>query len=167
MLVPQAPFGSDGWRWVVLIGSAGAIVVWFLRRGLPKSPRWLINQGRVDEANQVTSAIECAVLTTNGRFAVDSVRRVDHVVEQRNVLFVHACQSELFPTRMRARAVGFTYSFSRISTVFASFIIGFFPRKDGVTGVFVLIAFAMLVVVLSIGFPGPRTKDLQLEQISH
>ena len=37
LLVPQAPFGIDGWRWVVLIGSAGAIVVWFLRRGLPES----------------------------------------------------------------------------------------------------------------------------------
>ena len=38
----------------------------------------------------------------------------------------HDYQTELFPTRIRARAVGFTYSFSRISTVFASFIIGFF-----------------------------------------
>ena len=42
----------------------------------------------------------------------------------------HSYQTELFPTRVRARAVGFTYAFSRISTVFASFIIGFFlqPR---------------------------------------
>ena len=48
----------------------------------------------------------------------------------------HAYQTELFPTRIRARAVGFTYSFSRISTVFASFIIGFFLQKGGVTGVF-------------------------------
>ena len=32
----------------------------------------------------------------------------------------HSYQSELFPTRIRARAIGFTYAFSRISTVFAS-----------------------------------------------
>ena len=31
LLVPTAPFGFDGWRWVVLIGSAGAIVIWFIR----------------------------------------------------------------------------------------------------------------------------------------
>ena len=29
------------------------------------------------------------------------------------------------------------------------------------------IAFAMLMVVLSIGIFGPRTRDLELEQISH
>jgi MFS transporter, putative metabolite:H+ symporter len=79
----------------------------------------------------------------------------------------HGYQTELFPTRIRARAVGFTYSFSRISTVFASFIIGFFLQEAGTKGVFGLIAFAMLMVVLSIGILGPRTNDLELEEISH
>jgi putative MFS transporter len=79
----------------------------------------------------------------------------------------HGYQTELFPTRVRARAVGFTYSFSRISTVFASFIIGFFLQTAGTKGVFGLIAFAMAMVVLSIGIFGPRTNDLELEQISH
>jgi putative MFS transporter len=79
----------------------------------------------------------------------------------------HGYQTELFPTRVRARAVGFTYSFSRISTVFASFIIAFFLKEGGVPGVFGLIAFAMLMVVLSIGIYGPPTRDLELEQISH
>ncbi len=80
----------------------------------------------------------------------------------------HSYQSELFPTRVRARAIGFTYSFSRISAVFASFIIGwFFAHFNGTTGVFGLIAFAMLMVVLSIGIFGPRTSNLELEKISH
>ena len=79
----------------------------------------------------------------------------------------HGYQTELFPTRVRARAVGFTYSFSRISTVFASFIIGFFLQQAGTKGVFGLIAFAMAMVVLSIGIFGPRTNDLELEEISN
>src|SRR5665213_767270 len=32
----------------------------------------------------------------------------------------HGYQAELFPARIRARAVGFTYSLSRLSAVFAS-----------------------------------------------
>jgi putative MFS transporter len=285
LLVPRAPFGIDGWRWVVLIGSGGAIVVWFLRSGLPESPRWLINQGRLAEAEAVTARIEAGVLADlNGAalpppapHEVEKTEALGHFAEiwvppyrgrtimlmvfqffqtfgfygfaawvptlliakgitittslqysfiiaianpfgpllatafadkferkwqlvgaavcvavfgvlfsqqsvvpmliafgvlitlANNVLSYsfHAYQTELFPTRVRARAVGFTYSFSRISTVFASFIIGYFLKEGGVTGVFLLIAFAMLMVVLSIGIFGPRTRDLQLEQISH
>jgi len=47
LLVPNAPLGFEGWRWVVLIGSAGAIAIWFIRLGLPESPRWLARHGRI------------------------------------------------------------------------------------------------------------------------
>ena len=53
LLVPRAPFGLDGWRWVVLIGAHGALFVWWIRRQLPESPRWLAQQGRLDEADRV------------------------------------------------------------------------------------------------------------------
>ena len=52
LLVPRAPFGIDGWRWVVLIGAHGAVFVWWIRRALPESPRWLAQQGRFEEAEQ-------------------------------------------------------------------------------------------------------------------
>ena len=67
---------------------------------------------------------------------------------------------------MRARAVGFVYSWSRFSTIFSGFIIAFFLRHFGVPGVFAFIAGAMGVVVLSIAFFGPRTNQLALEEIS-
>src|SRR6516165_8650330 len=31
VLVPTAPLGWDGWRWVVAIGAVGALFVWFIR----------------------------------------------------------------------------------------------------------------------------------------
>ncbi len=40
LLVPHHPLGIAGWRFVVLIGSLGAIAVWFVRAGLPESSRW-------------------------------------------------------------------------------------------------------------------------------
>jgi len=46
-------------------------------------------------------------------------------------------------------------------------MIGFFLRDFGVGGVFAFIAASMLVVVLSIGVFGPRTRGLALEVISH
>lgn len=285
ILVPLQLLGLDGWRWVAIIGSAGALVVWVLRRNLPESPRWLINQGRVLDAEHVTATLEARVaadlrggalpspaahaeekLEPIGSFGeiwqppygrrttmlmvfqffqtfgfygfaawvptliaqqtgiklqesllysfiiaianpfgpmlailfADKWERkwqlvgsaicigVFGVIFSQQVAMVplivlgvlitlsnnvlsysfHGYQTELFPTRIRARAVGFTYSFSRISTVFASFIIGFFLNRAGSAGVFGLIAFAMLMVVLSIGIFGPRTRDLELEQIS-
>src|SRR6202790_3453978 len=79
----------------------------------------------------------------------------------------HAYMSEVYPTRVRARAVGFVYSFSRLSTVFSSFMIAFFLQSFGTIGVFAFIASAMLVDVLSVGIFGPRTSGLALEEISH
>jgi MFS transporter, putative metabolite:H+ symporter len=285
MLVDTKPFGLDGWRWVVLIGSVGALFVWFIRRAVPESPRWLINHGRLDEAEAVTAAIERKVsedlggaplpapathaldkADPMGRFAeifeppyrsrtimlmvfqffqtfgfygfaawvptliaqqtginlgaslqyafiiaianpfgpliamsfADTFERKWQLVgaavcigvfglafsyqSQMELLILfgvlitlsnnvlsysfHSYQTELFPTRVRARAVGFTYSFSRISAVFASFIIGYILNVGGTQGVFGLIAFAMAMVVISIGAFGPVTRKLELEQIS-
>jgi MFS transporter, putative metabolite:H+ symporter len=78
----------------------------------------------------------------------------------------HAYQAELYPTRIRARAVGFVYSWSRFSTIFVGFIIAFFLRNFGTTGVFVFIASAMAVVVGIISVFGPRTSRRRLEEIS-
>lgn len=280
-LVPLRPLGLDGWRWVVLIGAAGALVVWVIRRGVPESPRWLIAHGKLAEADRVVAAMEARVKAdfgkplpaaipmaneeTKGTFAdvlrppylkrtlmllvfhffqtigyygfaswvptlmiaagitttlslrysflialaaplgpllamglADRFERKWQIVasaiciavfgllfaEQRSPALLIACgvmltcsnncmsfafhafQSELFPTRVRAQAVGFVYSWSRLSAIFSSFLIAFFLRDFGVIGVFGFIAVSMLAVVLSIGIFGPRTRGLALEQIS-
>ena len=79
---------------------------------------------------------------------------------------MHAYQSELYPTRIRARAVGFTYSWSRISTVFVGFMIAFCLRNYGTIGVFTFVAGAMFTVFVIIATLGPRTTGLRLEAIS-
>ncbi|MDQ0380162.1 MFS transporter [Amycolatopsis thermophila] len=57
-LVGEAPLGIAGWRWLFVIGALGAAIVWALRTGLPESPRWLIAQGRHDEAEKVIQRLE-------------------------------------------------------------------------------------------------------------
>ena len=283
ILVPIAPLGLDGWRWVVLIGSVGAVFVWFLRLGLPESPRWLAQQGRLDEAEAVMAAIEAKVEAQYGQplppvgapemelpragsyleaFSPEYRKRTImlsvfqffqtigfygfanwvptlliakgiHVTQTLEYTFIialafpiwplvsmlyadkmerkwqicasalciavfgmvfaaqtsggaiivvgllqtmsimwlsfslHTYQAELYPTRMRARAVGFTYSFSRISVVFTSYMVAAMLKNFGVNGVFVFIALAMAIVIGVIGSFGPRTTRLALEQISH
>lgn len=282
-LVPQAPFGVSGWRWVVLASAVFALFIWWLRKRLPESPRWLAQHGRFDEANRILDNIETRCekdhrqpldvpeavpvdVEGKGRFAdiwQPPYRRralmliVFHVFQAIGffgfgnwlpallsgqgvsvthslmyafiitlayplgpLLFVkfanrfenkwqivgsalgamtfgtlfalqtsafglifcgvmitfcnawlsfsyHSYQSELFPTNIRARAVGFCYSFSRLSTVFSSLLIGLFLDHFGTPGVLAFIVSSMLIVMLTIGWFGPRTRNLALENIAH
>jgi MFS transporter, putative metabolite:H+ symporter len=70
----------------------------------------------------------------------------------------HAYQAEMYPTSLRGRGVGFVYSFSRLSTVVSSFLIAFLLRRFGPFGVFGFIACSMAIVVVTVGFFGPRTR---------
>ena len=281
--VPVAPLGVDGWRWVTIIGAAGAIIAWFLRLGLPESPRWLAQHGRREEAERITAMIEGRVEASTGRplppphiledevetgkgsfsemfkepyrnrtimliifqllqtvgyygftswvptlllaqgitvtkslaytiiiaaanplgslaatqfaarcerkwqlafaalaiavfglifsqqTAAPGIMSIGVLIAFSNTILaysLHAYQSELYPTRIRARAVGFTYGWSRFSTIFIGFIIAFCLRNYGTLGVFVFIAGAMVIVFLVIAVMGPRTTGRRLEAIS-
>jgi putative MFS transporter len=78
----------------------------------------------------------------------------------------HAYQAELYPTRIRAQAVGFVYSWSRFSAIFSGFIIAFFLGRYGTPGVFGFIAGAMLVVFAVISAFGPAVTQRWLEAIA-
>jgi putative MFS transporter len=281
-LIPRAPLGIAGWRWVMIAGALGAAGVWVIRARLPESPRWLAAHGRAAESEAIVAALEARVAAETGaplpaaahapeeagaagRFAelfrrpllgrtvmlsvfnvaqtigfygfgnwlpsliaaqghsitkslawsfviafaypaapllfsglADRVERKWQIVAaaigtaafglafsrqsapaalialgvaitlSNNLLSYafHAYQAELFPTRLRARAVGFVYSWSRLSTVFTSFAIAALLEGWGPPGVFVFIAAAMAVVVLTIGVFGPPTRARALEAIS-
>jgi putative MFS transporter len=72
-LVPRQPFGIDGWRWVFVAGSLGGAIIWWLRRDLPESPRWLESRGRHAEADAIVTRLEReaghVATSPNGAFA--------------------------------------------------------------------------------------------------
>jgi putative MFS transporter len=47
-----------GWRPMFIIAGVGSLIVWYLRKNLPESPRWLESQGRTAEAEVLIQAIE-------------------------------------------------------------------------------------------------------------
>src|SRR6516164_7617072 len=47
-----------GWRPMFVIAGLGSLIVWYLRKNLPESPRWLESQGRNAEAESLMQAIE-------------------------------------------------------------------------------------------------------------
>ncbi len=271
----------DGWRWVMVIGGAGALFVWYLRRRLPESPRWLEARGQQAQAEHVMGDIErqvetetrrplpaprgLAVVTSpsvpirelwrsayRGRTAMLVVLHLFQTIGiygfanwaptfllaqgkslgqsleygflialvspigpligvftaerwQRKLMIVllallmagsglafpfasgawsivgigglltvfsywfsavvHAYQAELFPTRVRATGVGFTYSWSRLSAVFSTLIIGALLTR-GILAVFIFMAVAMVGVALTVGLFGPKTNSLALEEVS-
>ncbi len=77
----------------------------------------------------------------------------------------HAYQAELFPTGIRAQAIGFVYAWSRFSSIFVGFLIAALLRSYGVPGVFAVIALAMAIVAVTIALFGMRTNRRELEEL--
>jgi putative MFS transporter len=47
-----------GWRPMFIIAGIGSLIVWYLRKALPESPRWLESKGRSAEAEALMQTIE-------------------------------------------------------------------------------------------------------------
>ncbi|MGA7790083.1 MAG: MFS transporter [Xanthobacteraceae bacterium] len=282
-LVPLTILGFEGWRWVVIIGSIGALVIWWIRRSLPESARWLEQHGRSAEADAIVTDLEQKIRADAGKdlpppqtLEGEAERKAGTWMEMwseayrgRTVMLViynlfqtigyygfsswvptllvaqgigvtksltytfiiavaapigplvgvwfadyierkwqiawaaagiaicgllfaqqasaagvivfgllitlcnnwmsfsfHAYQAELYPTRIRAQAVGFVYSWSRFSAIFSGFIIAFLLGHYGTIGVFGFIAGAMAVVFVVIGVFGPAVTRRRLEAIA-
>jgi putative MFS transporter len=61
LLVP-----SFGWRTMFWIGGLGALGVWYLRKKMPESPRWLESTGRTADAETLLKSIEDEVTAEKG-----------------------------------------------------------------------------------------------------
>jgi len=283
LLVPQDPFGIAGWRIVVALGSLSGLLVWFVQRGLPESPRWLEVHGRVAEANAIVTRIEQRIETElgvalsppdldvpdavieKGRWqeifsafylprtllisvfqfsqtiavfgftAFVPVLLIKHgfsIVHSLNyslaivllapvgaacgayfserierkwqlvfaslligiagsvfatgesvvvivcagglialgnnwlISIFHPYAAELFPTRIRARAIGFTFCWSRVSSVFVGYWVGDLLAAYGQNAVFVMIGAAMVAIIVGVGVFGPATNGRSLEVLS-
>jgi len=61
VLISTVMIPAFGWRSMFILGGLGALVVWYLRKALPESPRWLESVGRNAEAEALLTKIESEV----------------------------------------------------------------------------------------------------------
>jgi putative MFS transporter len=272
-----------GWRWLLIVGALGALIVWALRRNLPESPRWHEIRGDAEAADAATRRIEDAarnelgiadlpapealsvapqpkvalrdvfapayrtrsimlwifqILQTVGYYGFGSLAPLVlaakgfDIVEtlgfsaviflgyplgsaasiplmerfERKLLIIgsalsmaglgivfgfaqssalilvsgflltaasnvfsngfHIYQAEIFPTHIRATAVGTAYSLSRVSAAILPFISVSVLDGLGATAVFVGSAAILVLLCLDIGLLGPRSTGRSLEQVS-
>jgi MFS transporter, putative metabolite:H+ symporter len=62
-----------GWRPMFVIAGIGSLIVWYLRKNLPESPRWLEAQGRTAEAEALMQTIEKDVAATAGALPAPAI----------------------------------------------------------------------------------------------
>ncbi|MCK1391072.1 MFS transporter [Bradyrhizobium sp. 1] len=55
-----------GWRWTLALTFPFALLIGLMRTFLPESPRWLVSQGRTEEAERIVASIEAHVTRSNG-----------------------------------------------------------------------------------------------------
>lgn len=68
-LLLLATTGADAWRWMLMSGALPAIVVLVARRSMAESPRWLLAQGRADEAAAAVQLLSSGKSTSGGGLA--------------------------------------------------------------------------------------------------
>lgn len=61
------PSFDEGWRWAQVMTALPIVMLLWWRRSLPESPRFLLNRGRVREAEQVIATLEKKVERSTGR----------------------------------------------------------------------------------------------------
>jgi sugar porter (SP) family MFS transporter len=58
--------GPANWRWMYAMGAVPSVVFFFLLLGVPESPRWLVKNGREDEARTVLTRADTAEAAAAG-----------------------------------------------------------------------------------------------------
>ena len=96
---------SYSWRLAFLAGPVLGVVIIFVRKNLPESPRWLLMHGRVEEAEAAVSEIERITGETGGTLGPVDERQAVEINPATNIGFI-ALARTLFARYPRRAILG-------------------------------------------------------------
>lgn len=104
---------SGGWRWMVGLGAAPAAVQLFLLFGMPETPRFLVQKGKIAKGKKVLSRVYGAGPGMEGLVSA-VLRRVESEIMEEEAIAGPAAKH---PSSWRAKAQHVSDQFSQIVTV--------------------------------------------------
>jgi SP family arabinose:H+ symporter-like MFS transporter len=93
-LIGMAGFGAAEWRWKLGVSAIPALLFWLMLYTIPRSPRWLMQWNRVDEARQVLTMIGEPEVEKELKDIADSIQAERGAQGAR--LFTHAHRFPIF-----------------------------------------------------------------------
>ena len=81
--------------------------------------------------------------------------------------FFHQYQAEIFPTKLRGSATGLGQSINALASATVPLFMVADVISHGVFATFVAIFILIIIVIIDIGFFGPKSSKVQLEEISN
>ena len=96
-----------GWRVAFLIGPVLGLIIIYLRRHIPESPRWLLTHGRADEANTTVDAIEDRVRAEGRTLSEVPPSKAISVIDRPPIPFAEVARVFIFKYPKRT-LLGFT-----------------------------------------------------------
>lgn len=138
--VMSTSFDAD-WRIILGTSTIPAVILFLARLGLPESPRWLMNQGRADEAR---------------RIAVDYMEHPEDILDCDNESTSKGTFRSLFSKRyIRATTFISVFWFCAVApyfaiATFAASVLATYGLGDGLVGAIAVNGLALAGVVVSV-----------------
>ncbi|MHB1404885.1 MAG: MFS transporter [Desulfitobacteriaceae bacterium] len=136
-------FGIETWRVVFLLGMVPAIIVMVMRHSLPESPRWLIAQGRKDDAQKAimhttldqanVSATEIAASTETMTYIPDLFKTKAQLKRTLYISFMWFCNTfNVFGIGFFTPVIMKTLGFTDERSLLGGLIVSIFPLMGAI-----------------------------------